>query len=81
MESRNLTRRWFRWLGGLTALMALMSTGCQVDIAGQTLPSPWYLTDDIQFFRAGPEFPLSREAAEMQRYRAQQELEEELPRP
>ena len=51
MGSKNLTKRWFRCLSGLTVLMALVSTGCQVDIAGQTLPSPWYLTDDIQFFR------------------------------
>ena len=24
-------------------------TGCQVDIGGQTLPSPFYLSDDIQY--------------------------------
>ena len=81
MGSKNLTKRWFRCLSGLTVLMALVSTGCQVDIAGQTLPSPWYLTDDIQFFRTGPEFKLWREAAAMQKYKAEQLLEEELPRP
>ncbi len=25
-------------------------TGCQVHIAGQTLPSPYYLEDDVQYF-------------------------------
>jgi len=38
-------------------------TGCQVDIGGQTLPSPYYQQDDIQYFPPGPEFKLSREAA------------------
>ena len=38
-------------------------TGCQVDIGGQTLPSAYYLQDDIQYFPAGPEFKLSKEAA------------------
>ncbi|MEO8496929.1 MAG: von Willebrand factor type A domain-containing protein, partial [Planctomycetota bacterium] len=32
-------------------------------VADQTLPSPHYLTDDIQYFAPGPEFKLSREAA------------------
>ncbi len=29
----------------------------------QTLPSPWYLQDDVQYFPPGPQFPLSKEAA------------------
>lgn len=37
--------------------------GCQVDVGGQTLPSPYYQQDDIQYFPPGPEFKLSREAA------------------
>jgi len=41
-------------------------TGCQVEYAGQTLPSPYYLTDDIQYYPPGPEFKLAREAAAMQ---------------
>ncbi|MBN1851360.1 MAG: hypothetical protein JW829_01500 [Pirellulales bacterium] len=44
---------------------AVLGTGCQVDMAGQTLPSPWYLTDDVQYFPAGTEFLLSNEAAAM----------------
>ena len=40
-------------------------TGCQVEIGGQTLPSPYYLGDDVQYFSPGPEFKLAREAAAM----------------
>lgn len=52
------------------ALAAISSTGCQGWYAGQTLPSPWYIYDDIQYFPAGPEFKLSREAAAMKAYKA-----------
>ncbi|MEN0109927.1 MAG: hypothetical protein AAF805_04315 [Planctomycetota bacterium] len=45
----------------LTACSAL--TGCQIDVAGQSLPSPYYLTDDVQVYAAGPEFKLANEAA------------------
>jgi hypothetical protein len=56
---------------GTLAIACLTSTGCQVDVAGQTLPSPYYLQDDIQYFPAGPEFKLSNEAAAMKAYQAQ----------
>jgi len=49
------------------ALFALTGlVGCQVDVGGQTLPSPYYLSDDVQYFPPGTEFKLSREAAAMQ---------------
>ena len=38
-------------LAGLGLIAALGLTGCQVDIGGQTLPSPYYLQDDVQYFR------------------------------
>lgn len=41
-------------------------TGCQVEVAGQTLPSPYYLTDDVQYYAPGSEFKLAREAAAAQ---------------
>ncbi len=50
------------------------TTGCQVSLNGQTLPSPYYLQDDIQYFPAGPEFKLSREAAALQAARAEEKL-------
>ena len=57
--------------GGMLALASLASTGCQVDVAGQTLPSPYYISDDVQYFPAGPEFKLSNEAAAMKAYQEQ----------
>jgi hypothetical protein len=45
---------------GLLASVGL--TGCQVSTGGQTLPSPYYLDDDVQYFPAGREFKLQREA-------------------
>jgi hypothetical protein len=47
------------------ALLAAATTGCQIDVSGQTLPSPYYLQDDVQYFPAGPEFKLAKEAAAM----------------
>jgi hypothetical protein len=64
--------RWAgAWVGTLLAIAAITSTGCQVDVAGQTLPSPYYMLDDVQYFPAGPEFKLSNEAAAMKAYQAQ----------
>jgi hypothetical protein len=40
-----------------------LSTGCQVHVAGQTLPSGYYLMDDIQYFPAGSENKLANETA------------------
>ena len=39
-------------LFGLGATVAIGFTGCQSDVGGQTLPSPYYLDDDVQYFRA-----------------------------
>ena len=50
-------------LVALALLVVVGVTGCQVDVGGQTLPSAYYMFDDIQYFPPGPEFPLSREAA------------------
>ena len=62
------------------ALAALASTGCQVTEAGQTLPSGYYLQDDIQYFPPGPEFKLSREAAAQKAYKADVEAQEAASR-
>ncbi|NOY28653.1 MAG: hypothetical protein GXP28_00330 [Planctomycetes bacterium] len=56
----------------LVMLGSLASTGCQSDIAGQTLPSPYYLTDDVQYYAPGPEFKLAREAAALKEQEANQ---------
>jgi hypothetical protein len=57
-------------VGGLLAAGCLASTGCQVDVAGQTMPSAYHLTDDVQYYAPDPEFKLSREAAAMAEARA-----------
>ena len=56
----------------LVLLVSLGSTGCQMDIAGQTLPSPYYLSDDVQYYAPGPEFKLAREAAALKEQEANQ---------
>jgi hypothetical protein len=62
--------------GGLLACVA--ASGCQVDVGGQTLPSPYHLSDDVQYFQPGPEFKLAREAAAMKEA-AQQARQEQHP--
>ncbi|WP_068130649.1 hypothetical protein [Roseimaritima ulvae] len=56
--------------------VVVASTGCQSSINGQTLPSPYYLFDDVQYPAAGPEFKLSREAAAMRAAEAEAKLNE-----
>ena len=56
-------------------LAALSATGCQSHIAGQMLPSPWYLGDDIQYFAPGSENKLAREAASMRAFDADQDAQ------
>jgi len=53
----------------ILAIGGVSLTGCQVDVGGQTLPSGYYLQDDIQYFPAGPEFKLSKEAAALKAYK------------
>ena len=70
MSSSNKRRRpMWSILIGLALLVCLGTTGCQVDVGGQTLPSPYYLTDDVQYFPPGPEFKLAREAAAMKAHK------------
>jgi hypothetical protein len=59
-------------MGSLLMFLSLAATGCQMDIAGQTLPSPYYQSDDVQYYAPGPEFKLSREAAALKEQSANQ---------
>ena len=63
------TRSFPRAVLLLVAACGLSTTGCQVDVGGQTLPSAYYLEDDIQYFPAGPEFKLSKEAAALKAFK------------
>ena len=64
------TRIWLTLLAisGLTISL----TGCQSTVGGQTLPSAYYLDDDVQFFPAGPEFKLSNQVQRIEQYKQQQ---------
>ena len=56
----------------MTALGASGLTGCQTTVGGQTLPSGYYLRDDVQYHPAGPEFLLyNTERAYQQRQEEQ----------
>jgi len=70
--SNNQRGPWNVLLLALGMSAAIGLTGCQVDIGGQTHPSPYYLTDDVQYFAPGPEFKHAREAA-AQREAAQEQ--------
>lgn len=69
-----MTRRWTTAALFSLGLASILLTGCQVHVAGQTLPSAHYLGDDVQYFAPGPENKLSREAAAMKAYRADEAL-------
>jgi hypothetical protein len=73
MSVSTILRRRFglptRVLFVAAAASAAGLAGCQVDVGGQTLPSAYYLQDDIQYFPAGPEFKLSKEAAAQKAYK------------
>jgi len=47
-------------------------TGCQTNIGGQTLPSAYYLRDDVQYFPAGPDYLLPQTVKAHEEYRASQ---------
>ena len=63
MTSSKTQNRSWRWAVAGFTLLAPLATGCQVQVGGQTLPSAYYMKDDVQYFPAGPEFKLAREAA------------------
>jgi len=54
---------WRICLLGLGLISVLGLSGRRRQSGSQTLPSPWYLQDDVQYFPPGAQFPLSREAA------------------
>jgi hypothetical protein len=57
----------------LAGLLPAATTGCQSTIAGQTLPSAYYLRDDVQYFPAGSEFKLTNQVQALEEYRLDQE--------
>lgn len=74
MQSRKKSITFRMLLTGCAILGATAFTGCQTSIGGQTLPSAFYLNDDIQYFPKGPEFKLQREATALKEARARAEF-------
>jgi hypothetical protein len=70
--SSKLLRPLRAMLLGLGLLGTLGTTGCQWEVGGQTLPSPYWMSDDVQYYPPGPEFKLAREAAALKAAQAQQ---------
>jgi hypothetical protein len=63
-----------RWWLALSLLATLSSVGClQTNIGGQTLPSAYYLDDDVQYFPMGPETKLSNQIRALERYKVEQQ--------
>lgn len=56
---------------GLALLGAAGASGCQVDVAGQTLPSAYWHNDDVQYFPRGPNMKVAKEAAAQAEYKAE----------
>jgi hypothetical protein len=73
MEGNCKLRRYLRIsLVGIGMLAGAGLTGCQVDQGGQTLPSPYYFNDDVQYYAPATQFKLAREAAAMKEFSQQQ---------
>ena len=66
-------KHWSRpALAAATGLVLVVATGCQTTVGGQVLPSAYYLSDDVQYYPAGPEDKLYRERAALAQYKAGQ---------
>jgi len=65
---RSERRRW-SLLAGAAVLGLVPAAGCQVEYAGMTLPSGYYMHDDVQYFSPGPTFPWANTQAATQRAR------------
>ena len=72
MSTKNKKRSIHIALGVAALLSTAVTTGCQLSVAGQTLPSSFYQQDDVQYFPKGPEFKLAREAAALKEARAEE---------
>jgi hypothetical protein len=66
---------------GVIGPAVMLLAGCQSEYGGVTLPSPWYLTDDVQYYAPGPEFKLAREAAAMKEEAEAVESQQQAGRP
>jgi len=72
-----------RLASGLLLLAAIGATGglagCQTTVGGQTLPSGYYLRDDVQYHPSGPEFLLYNTERAYQQRQEQQDSGDAQP--
>jgi hypothetical protein len=61
------------WLLLLGCAAVCCSSGCQTTIGGQTLPSAYYLKDDLQYFPPGPEFKLTKQVQALEEYKLREQ--------
>lgn len=59
------------------ALIGLANSGCQTSMGGQTLPSAYYLDDDVQFFPAGPEEQLYNQREVLEEYKMERKTQQQ----
>jgi hypothetical protein len=64
-------RTWMLVLG--SAAVCSSAVGCQTTVGGQTLPSAYYLKDDLAYFPPGPEFKLTKQVQALEEYRLRQQ--------
>jgi hypothetical protein len=62
---------WLMVLG--CAAVCSSSVGCQTSVGGQTLPSAYYLKDDLSYFPSGPEFKLTKQVQAIEEYKLRQQ--------
>ncbi|MBS0205256.1 MAG: hypothetical protein JSS49_20315 [Planctomycetes bacterium] len=71
---RNANRGWRGLLLTGCLVLSALNAGCwQTTISGQTLPSAYYLDDDVQYFPSGPEQKLANQIRAMEKYKLQQQ--------
>ena len=78
MRSRmrlRIRKGWSRAALLAGGLLCVAGTGCQTNIAGQTLPSGYFLLDDVQYFPSGPETKLINQIQALEEYRIQQQAD------
>ena len=71
MKSIETKGRMALGVAALAALLVVPFAGCQVTRNGQTLPSPHYLEDDIQYHPSGTDFQYQQEVDYMNKVNAE----------
>lgn len=71
MKSTRITS-WSRAALCTLGLLAMAAVGCQSTISGQTMPSAYYIYDDVQYHPAGQEDRLPNKKRALEQYRLNQ---------